>query len=169
MGGGHCDAAICTPVTGRVGEIWSSKRCATVASISRSALMRTSAAVARSTTSSLVKASAPRLLSRRANSCTLIICSLILGLLMIHRNPRFGQRFLRPRAGHRGQQRCQQLHQLLDGPQLFGELIAWGPAGPSRSVQPMLPRDAPDMPMRGRSSTPWSLRFMQFRMKFELQ
>jgi hypothetical protein len=74
-------------VTGRVGEIWSSKRCARVASISRSALMRTSAAVARSTTSSLVNASPPRVLSRRANSWTLIICSLIVGLLVIHRNP----------------------------------------------------------------------------------
>jgi hypothetical protein len=83
-------------------------------------------------------------LSRRANSCTLIICSLILGLLMNHRNPRFGQRFLRPRAGHRGRPRCQQLRQLLGGPQLFGELlIARDLAGPSRCVQPMLPPDAP--------------------------
>jgi hypothetical protein len=41
-----------------------------------------------STTSSLVNVSAARVLSRRANSCNLIICSLILGLLMIHRNPR---------------------------------------------------------------------------------
>ncbi|MFC7534595.1 hypothetical protein [Actinoplanes sp. GCM10030250] len=56
VGGGHCDAAICAPVTGSVGEIWSSKRCARVASMSTSALMRASAAVARSTTSSLVKA-----------------------------------------------------------------------------------------------------------------
>ncbi|WP_329007806.1 hypothetical protein OG271_19170 [Micromonospora rifamycinica] len=82
-----------------MGEIWSSKRCATVASISTSALMRTSAAVARSTTSSLVNASAPRELSRRANSWTLIICSLIVGLLIIHPNPRFDGRILRPPCG----------------------------------------------------------------------
>ena len=61
--------------------------------------MRTSAAVARSTTSSLVNASAPRVLSRRANSWTLIICSLIVGLSMIHRNPGFGRRILRPPCG----------------------------------------------------------------------
>jgi hypothetical protein len=92
LGGGHCDAAICAPVTGNGGEIWSSKRCARVASISSSALMRTSAAVARSTTSSLVNASGPRVLSRRANSCTLIICNLTLRSPMIHRNLRIGRR-----------------------------------------------------------------------------
>ena len=61
--------------------------------------MRASAAVAKSTTSSLVNALAPRVLSRRANSCTSIICSLILGLLISHRNPGFGARFLRPLPG----------------------------------------------------------------------
>jgi hypothetical protein len=58
--------------------------------------MRTSAAVARSTTSSLVNLSAPRVLSRRANSCTLIICSHILGSLLTQRNRRFDRLFLRP-------------------------------------------------------------------------
>ena len=88
IGGGHCDAAICAPVTGTAGEMWSSRRCARVASISRSVLMRISAAVARSTTSSLVNSSAPRVLSRRANSCTLIICGLVLGLLLTQRSRR---------------------------------------------------------------------------------
>jgi hypothetical protein len=96
IGGGHCDAAICAPVTGSAGKMRSSRRCARSASISRSALIRTSAAVARSTTSSLVNASAPRVLSRRANSCTLIICSHILGLLLTQRNRRFDRLLLRP-------------------------------------------------------------------------
>ena len=96
IGGGHCDAAICAPVTGTAGEMWSSRRCARVASISRSALMRTSAAVARSTTSSLVNASALRVLSRRANSCMLIICSHILELLLTQRNQRCDRLFLSP-------------------------------------------------------------------------
>jgi hypothetical protein len=112
---------ICAPATGGEGEIWSSKRCAIEASISRSALIRTSAAVARSTTSSLVNSSAPRVLSRRANSCMLIICSLILGLLLIHRN-RLGRWFPHRRPGYCGYQRCQ----LLGGPDLFGEPIAHG-------------------------------------------
>jgi hypothetical protein len=46
-----------------------------------------------------VNASAPSVLSRRANSWTLIICSLIVGLLMIHRNPGFGRRTLHPPYG----------------------------------------------------------------------
>jgi hypothetical protein len=58
--------------------------------------MRTSAAVARSTTSSLVNVSVPRVLSRLANSCTLIICSHILGSLLTQRNRRFDRLFLRP-------------------------------------------------------------------------
>jgi hypothetical protein len=99
IGGGHCDAAICAPVTDTGGEMRSSKRCARVASISRSALMRTTAAVARSTTSSLVNSSAPRMLSRRANSWTLIICGHILGLLSTHRNCRL----IDCSCAHRGQ------------------------------------------------------------------
>src|SRR4051812_29189317 len=87
--------------------------------------MRTSAEVARSTTSSLLNASAPRVLSRRANSWTLIICSLIVGLLMIHRNPGFGRRFLHPPCGPpRPPAGCQQLRPLRGGPQLFDELVA---------------------------------------------
>jgi hypothetical protein len=58
--------------------------------------MRTSAAVAKSTTSSLVNASVPRVLSRRANSCTLVIYGHILGLLLTQRNRRFDRLFLRP-------------------------------------------------------------------------
>ncbi|WP_240762755.1 hypothetical protein [Micromonospora sp. HM134] len=107
-----------------MGEIWSSKRCATMASISTSALMRTSAAVARSTTSSLVNASAPRVLSRRANSWTLIICSLIVGLLIIHRNPRFGRRILRPPCGPLGPTvGADNWRPLRGSPQLIGELV----------------------------------------------
>ncbi len=129
---------ICAPVTGGVGEIWSSKRCAIEASISRSALIRTSAAVARSTTSSLMNASAPRVLSRRANSCMLIICSLILGLPLIHLNP--------PRSAvpvpPPGLLRPISMPDARQSPSLRRADRARRPAGPSHSAQPMLDRDA---------------------------